>query len=128
MTWAQFVLDFYKWWDVVTFCVATVFVFYYGFAAPWYRSPFGRSLMVMDAGVAVATLPGFLLYIFNLHLMTNRSVGIAVMLASSAITLGISYRVWVLFVTRHSAFWKKLSATRTGKYPDGSQSPRRQMH
>src|ERR1700733_12345576 len=113
MAWAQFVTTFYDWWGTLTFCVSTIFVLGYGLTAPWWKSPFGKSLMVMDFGVAIATCPSFLYFVFNINLMDNRAAAITVVVASSLITLAIAYRVALLWSVRRGEFWRNLRQRNT---------------
>jgi hypothetical protein len=108
MTWAQFVIAFYDWWGTLTFCVSTLFVLAYGLSSPWWKSPFGKALMVMDLGVAVATFPSFLYFVFDINIMQNRAAAVVVILASSAITIAIGYRVLILWAVRREEFWRNL--------------------
>lgn len=110
MTWAQFVASFDEWWGIVTFCVAALFVIVYGIGSRGYRTPFGRSLLVMDAGVSIVTLPGFLFYVFNIDLNQNRTMAWFIVLAGSAITLAIIYRTFTLFRVNYSRFWKSFKS------------------
>ena len=108
MAWAQFVSTFYGWWGTITFCVSTLFVLGYGLTSPWWKSPFGKSLLVMDFGVAVATLPAFLYFVFNIDLMENKAAAVVAMTAAAAITIAIAYRVVILWSVKRRQFWRNL--------------------
>jgi hypothetical protein len=112
MTWLQFLVYFDEWWGTITFCVAAVFVLAYGLGSPWYRSPFGRSLITLDFGLAVALFPTFLDFVFHINLAQNKTMGVIVVGAACAVTLAISYRLLVLWRVRNEEFWKSLRNTR----------------
>lgn len=120
MTWAEFLIQFFQWWGTITFGVASVFVLGYGLGSPWYLTPFGRSLIILDAGVAVATLPTFLDFVFHIDLMDNRIMGAIVVVASAAVTLAIAYRIVILYTIRHKTFWRAFREDRAKRAKDKS--------
>jgi len=124
MTWAQFVTTFYDWWGTLTFCVSTLFVLGYGLTSPWWKTPFGKSLLVLDLGVALATCPSFLYFVFGIHLMQNRGAAIVVLTASAFITVAIAYRVVILWTVRRGTFWRNLR--QKNKETQGPEQPDRQ--
>lgn len=121
MTWAQFVASFYEWWGTLTFCVSTLFVLGYGLTSPWWKTPFGKSLIIMDLGVAVATFPSFLRFVFDVHLTNNKVAAAIIMLASATITVAIGYRVVILWAVRRSEFWRNLR--QMNKETQGPEQP-----
>jgi hypothetical protein len=113
VTWLQFVNEFHIWWIVVTFCVSALFVLYYGIAAPWYRTPFGRALITVDAGIAVVLFPGFAKYALHYNVYEGTWDTVLTMVALSSVTISIIYRIGVLFAVRRMDKWRKLSVQRT---------------
>lgn len=120
MTWLQFLVDFDNWWGTITFCIAAAFVLAYGLGSPWYRSPFGRSLIILDFGLAVALFPTFLNFVFQVNLVNNRPMGVLVVLAGCCVTLAILYRLLVLWKLRSTAFWKSFRESRQERKDSGT--------
>lgn len=106
MSWLQFVTDFDNYWSTITFILAALFVVGYGLGSPWYRSPFGRSMLILDFGLAVATFPAFLNFIFDINLMDNRAMGWIIIISASFIPIAIAYRLYVLWSVRNRKFWR----------------------
>lgn len=105
MTWAQFTLYFGEYWSTITFCVSALFILYYGLAAPWYKLPFGRALMIVDAGLAVATLPTALNFLFNVNVFDNRVMAWVIIVMAGMIPFAIGYRIIALWRIRNTKFW-----------------------
>lgn len=108
MTWDQFVIMFDNWWSTVTFSMAALFVLYYGLCAPWYRTPFGRALIAIDLGLAVATFPTALLFVFNRNLFDNRVFSWVLIVVASTVPIAIAYRIITMWLVRHSPRWLKI--------------------
>lgn len=109
MTWSQFVLDFNKWWSIVTFMSAVLFLSYYTLTAPWWKTPFGRALVAMDFGVGMAVTPGFLFYVFNINIMSDRGTAAVIMVGLTAVPTIIIYRLYTLWAMKHRKFWKNVA-------------------
>lgn len=106
MTWDQFTILFDEWWATSTFIVALVFVLYYGLAAPWYKTPFGRALITIDLGLAVATFPTFMMFVFGDNISANRTLQWITIVIATTVPIAIAYRIVVLFNIRNRKFWK----------------------
>jgi hypothetical protein len=117
MSWQEFYLQWEQWWFPVTFVVSTLFVLYYGITAPWYKTPFGRALITVDAGLMVATFPEFVHIVFNSHVYDNEYVAWFIIGVASLVPVAIAYRIFTLWAVRNKKFWKSLRS-RTNRSPD----------
>lgn len=106
MTWDQFVVMFDEWWSSVTFVVAAIFVLYYGLAAPWYKTPFGQALIAIDLGLAVATFPTAMYFMFGLNIADNRVLQWVTIVVAAIVPLAIAYRTFTLWKIRNTKFWQ----------------------
>lgn len=109
MTWDHFTVVFDEYWASITFIVATIFVLYYGFAAPWYKTPFGQALIVVDLGLAVATFPTALEFLFGYDLSYNRILEAVTIVIASFVPLAIAYRTFTLWKIRNTKFWQNFN-------------------
>lgn len=100
MTWNQFIQGFDEYWATITFIVATVFVIYYSYVAPWYKTPMGRALVAVDLGLAVATFPTAMLFLFNWPVYNNHIAEVIVMLVAVGVPIAILSRIYTLFTFR----------------------------
>jgi hypothetical protein len=108
MSWQEFYLNWEQWWFPVTFIVSTLFVLYYGLTAPWYKTPFGRALITVDAGLMVATFPEFTNIVFHSHVYDNEYIALTIMAIASLVPVAICYRIITLWAVRNTEFWRKL--------------------
>jgi hypothetical protein len=118
MNFSEFYLHWEEWWFPVTFIVSTLFVLYYGFAAPWYKTPFGRALITVDLGLAVSTFPGFLEIVFHSHIYDNDIIATIIIVIASFVPVAILYRIVTLWGVRNKSFWKNL---RSGQSKDKTE-------
>lgn len=51
---------------LAAFFAAILFLVVYSLVAPWWRTSIGRALVIMDIGIALAMLPLFLKFAFDL--------------------------------------------------------------
>lgn len=108
MSWQEFYLHWEEWWFPVTFIVSALFVLYYGITAPWYRTPFGRALIAVDAGLMVSTFPEFVNIVFHSHVYDNEYVAWVIIVIASFVPVAIVYRIITLWAVRNKEFWKSL--------------------
>lgn len=109
MTWDQFTLYFSEWWSSLTFIVSTLFVLYYGTCAPWWKTPFGRALIIIDLGLAVATFPAALMSWTGVDVSADRLTELVIIVVATPVPLAIAYRLCVMISVRHSKMWKQIS-------------------
>lgn len=115
MTWDHFLYTYEEWWTCITFTLAVLFVLYYGFAAPWYKTPFGRTLIAMDLGLAVATFPGAMQFMFGYNLYSSVPLVWVTIIIGLLIPVAILYRIITLWDVRHSLFWRNFIKKRNPK-------------
>ena len=106
MSWVEFELVFDQYWTIITFFSAALFVLYYGLTAPWYKTPFGRSLIVIDLGLAVATFPNMLYWLFGVKLYDNHILVVITVIIGVFVPLAILYRIATLWAIRNKSTWK----------------------
>lgn len=111
----QFIMAFDKVWASATFIVATLFVLYYGLFCPWYRTPFGRSIIILDFAVAFACMPTAIWAMTGWDFESNVVLEWLTVVVAVQIPIAIGYRLCVLWGVRHKNFWKKLDAKRGDK-------------
>lgn len=123
MTWLSFQLDYYHWITTILFVLSSIFVVYYGIFSPWYRTPFGRALLTVDAGISVALLPAFAHFALNFDLYDNMGMTIVEFCALTLVGVAIAYRIFTLWEAKHSPKWLNIKKLRDASKKQENQSP-----
>ena len=108
MTFTQFILDYTKWWTIITFMSTILFLTYYTISMPWWATPFGRAIVALDIGIGLAIMPAFLFYVFNIDIMNDRATAVLLMFGLAAVPVMVTYRIYIIWAMKHKKFWQKL--------------------
>lgn len=109
---------FDEWWATLTFCSAFVFILYYGIAAPWYKTPFGRALIAIDLGLALATFPTAYDFVLGGAIYENRTLQWITLILAPIVPLAIMYRIVTMWMVRNRPFWKGIHPKDEAKHEE----------
>lgn len=95
------------WWVVLTgnifnveiqaiFWTSLIFIGVYSYLAPWWKTSMGRSLVIMDAALAIGIFPAILSRYFDLHLVSTEWVAWLDVTCFLVIPLVVLSRIWLV--------------------------------
>jgi hypothetical protein len=97
MTWQQFVADYGQIITTVAFFAAIAFIILYTVLAAWWRSSLGRSIVALDAAVALTVAPSVLHFLFGVTSLQSETFAYFTLGAFTCIPLIIVWRGWMLW-------------------------------
>ena len=78
------------------FWLCVLFIMCYSLLAKWWRNPFGRALVVLDAALAIAILPSLLSRYFGLHIATTEWVAWIDISCFAIVPLAVASRIYLV--------------------------------
>lgn len=82
---------------LATFFSALVFIAAYSLLAPWWRYSIGRTIVALDAAVALTLLPQTLHMLFGVHVLSDIRWAWFTLVTFGAVPVVILWRLWIFW-------------------------------
>jgi hypothetical protein len=100
---ARFVADTTADVVLVAFLASLAFVVVYSLMAPWWRSPIGRALIMLDASLALTLAPSVLHHLTGISIIASTGFAWYYLVTLTMVAASTIWRTWIIYRAQRPA-------------------------